>query len=98
MPVIVLSFIAAILVIYFLFDTNRKRLKGLPPGPPTFPIVGSLPFLYGEGLASKLCDKSLEKYGDDFCTIWLGSKLFIIIQNFELTRDLFNFNIRLSIS
>ena len=89
MSVIILFIFALVLFIYIFLDTYGKRLKGLPPGPPTLPIVGSMPFLHGEGLSNKLSNKSLEMYGDDFCSVWMGSRLIIIIQNFKLTRELF---------
>ena len=79
--------IGTLISIYFLIKYQRRRQYRIPSGPPKIPFVGSLPFLHGEGISDKLCHKSLEKYGKDFCAIW-APNLNIIIQDFDLAKDL----------
>ena len=77
-----------ILLLVLLFIRRRKYYYNLPPGPPAVPILGSFPFLRGNGNSDKLTDKSLEKYGKDFVTLWLGSDLTILIQDFNVAKEL----------
>ena len=82
--------LASILGIFFLIKFRRNFKYKLPPGPPALPIVGSLPFLEGGGMVEKMVHPSLEKYGNDFCSIWMGNRLFVVIQDFDLCKDLFS--------
>ena len=84
----ILYIVVAFLAIYFLIAKRRTSKYKLPPGPPALPIVGSLPFLKGKGMVGKLVHPSLEKYGKDFCSVWTGNRLTVVIQDIELTRDL----------
>ena len=84
-----LYLIITIAAFYFLSSYRFKSKYNLPPGPPALPIVGCLPFLEGEGMAGKLVHPSLEKYGKDFCSLWMGNRLLVIIQDIDLCRDLF---------
>ena len=75
-------------LLVLLFIRHRKYYYNLPPGPPALPILGSFPFLRGNGTSDKLTDKSLEKYGKDFVTLWLGNNLTILIQDFNVAKEL----------
>ena len=81
---------ASILGLYLLIKFGRNHKYKLPPGPPAFPMVGSLPFLEGGGMVEKMVHPSLEKYGNDFCSLWMGNRLFVVIQDFDLCKDLFS--------
>ena len=86
--ILTLLLFALLLLVYI-----RNRLtyyNNLPPGPPAVPILGSFPFLKGNGAADKLTHVSLERYGRDFVTLWLGSNLTIMIQDISITKDLFS--------
>jgi len=69
---------------------HKKRCESLPPGPPSLPIVGSLPFLkVKHGLANTLVNKNLYHYDPKFCTVWIGSRPVIMIQDFQLAKEIF---------
>ena len=96
----ILYIVAILLAIYFAAVNWRMRKYKLPPGPPALPILGSLPFLEGKGMVGKLLHPSLEKYGKDFCSIWTGNRLIVVIQDIDLCRDLLSrdeFSSRVSI-
>lgn len=73
-----------------LLIRNRKYYYNLPHGPPALPVLGSFPFLHGNGTADKVTSKALERYGKDFVTLWLGSCLTILIQDFNIAKELFS--------
>ena len=63
----------------------------LPPGPPSLPFIGSIPFVDKKrGWADVLMNESLYKYDPNLCTVWVGSRPFIVIQNFALAKELFS--------
>jgi len=67
---------------YFTKESWRK----LPPGPPAFPLVGSLPFL-GKDIREPL-RKMSAKYGDVF-TIYLGYRRVVILNGYDVIREAF---------
>ena len=86
-----LSYVFTALIALYLYSLYRyKRKYNLPSGPPALPIVGCLPFLKGTGMSGKMVHSSLEKYGKDFCSLWFGNRLNIVIQDLDLCRDLFS--------
>jgi len=53
--------------------------------------MGSFPFLNRQrGNANALLDKSFYESFQDMYTVWLGSKPMVVIQNFDLAKDLFS--------
>ena len=81
--------IAITLLLIISVRNKRKYYHSLPPGPPAIPILGSFPFLKGTGFFDKLSGASCEKYGKDFVTVWIGNRLGILIQDFNICRSLF---------
>ena len=66
-------------------------VREFPPGPPSLPFVGSIPFLKKKkGNADSVLDKSFYKIASDMYTVWLGSTPLIVIQDFNLAKDLFS--------
>ena len=66
-------------------------VKQLPPGPTSLPLVGSIPFLdRNKGNADAVLDKAFYKFSPDMYTVWLGSTPLVVIQDFNLAKDLFS--------
>ena len=76
---------------YLLYRRHKIMREKLPPGPPSIPLIGSLPFVKNRkrGHADAILHKSLYKYDPDLYTMWLGSIPLIVIQNFKLAKELF---------
>ena len=82
-----LTFTILFLIIYRKWQSKYDKL---PPGPPSIPIVGSIPFLnMKNGTADAVLDRSLWKLFPDMYTVWIGYRPLVIIQNFNLAKDLF---------
>ncbi|KAJ1378082.1 Cytochrome P450 [Sesbania bispinosa] len=67
----------------------QKRFKNLPPGPPTFPIIGNLHHLK-QPLHRTLATLS-QKYGD-IMTLWFGSRLVVVVSSPSLVQECFSKN------
>ena len=66
-------------------------VRQLPPGPTSLPLVGSIPFLdRNKGNADAVLDKAFYKFSPDMYTVWLGSTPLVVIQDFNLAKDLFS--------
>ena len=63
---------------------SRSPWKRLPPGPPSFPVIGSLPFLVGDG--RKVFSKMAAKYGDVF-TVYVGSTRMIVLNKYDVIKE-----------
>lgn len=74
-------------LVTYLVITARRRPKGIPPGPPAIPILGSLPFINFKDL-NRECIRLAEVYGDVF-SIYFGPRLVIVLNNFENIREAF---------
>ena len=69
------------------FSHYQKLLK-LPPGPFSLPLIGTIQVLQnGVGAGAALSPK-YHKYGD-FYTICLGPMTLVIINDFQLSKELF---------
>ena len=78
------------LLTFIIYQRKFGKYNNLPPGPPSLPIIGSIPFLNKEkGNADATLDKSFYNLYPDMYTLWLGSKPLIIINDFNLAKDLF---------
>ena len=78
------------LILYCLiYLKHKKTCKLFPPGPPSVPILGSIPFLdKRQGYAAACANENLYHYDPKLCTVWLGLRPIIVIQNFALAKDL----------
>ena len=85
-----LIFIISLLVGYYVY-TFTSRLRGLPPGPMAFPVVGNLPQLVlGQRrtpLMYELFEEYRAQYGDMF-RLSLGSKPMVIVMGKDLVRQI----------
>ena len=85
-----LIFIISLLVGYYVY-TFTTRLRGLPPGPMAFPVVGNLPQLVmGQRrtpLMYELFEEYRAQYGDMF-RLSLGSKPMVIVMGKDLVRQI----------
>ncbi|EIN06320.1 cytochrome P450 [Punctularia strigosozonata HHB-11173 SS5] len=68
-----------------LSQTSRRR-KGLPPGPPTLPLLGNL-HLYSPRLTYLLYTDWAKKYGDVFSLI-LGPVLVVVLSSADAVREI----------
>ncbi|XP_062996476.1 cytochrome P450 2B4-like isoform X1 [Elgaria multicarinata webbii] len=66
-----------LLVLWLLLLQGKSHPGNLPPGPPSWPVLGSLLHLKGPSLLQSLL-KLRERYGDVF-TIYLGSQRAVVL-------------------
>lgn len=83
------TFITSVLffITIFLFEFNRRIKccnKGKPPGPPCFPVVGSLPYLSINGQKS-FRDLAL-KYGP-VIYLKIGSSWTVVLNSFDSVEE-----------
>jgi hypothetical protein len=77
-------------IIVFILAYNyltKESWKRLPPGPPSLPLIGSLPFLGSSDIREPL-RKLANKYGDVF-TIYLGSRRVVVLDGYDVIHDAF---------
>lgn len=79
-----LIFLASIFTLKFLLQ--RRRLKNLPPHPPTLPIIGNL-HLIKPPLHRSFLSLS-QKYGPIF-SLWFGSRYVVVITSPTLVQECF---------
>lgn len=79
----------ALLLVCISLAYCRRKTNPLPPGPPRLPILGSVPFLTtSRGLFDWALDASVTRH--KLATVGFGPKNLFIINDFELTKELFN--------
>ena len=79
------------IMLYHICAEHAKRKKHLPPGPPSLPLVGSIPFMNSKnGIVGSVVHPSLYKYEPYLCTIWMGMAPLVVIQDFALAKQLFS--------
>ena len=69
------------------FSHYQKLLK-LPPGPFSLPLIGTIQVLRNGVGAQAVLSPKYHKYGD-FYTICLGPMTLIVINDFQLSKELF---------
>lgn len=78
-----LVFICTFLIAYVC--TRRRR--GIPPGPPLFPVIGNLPSMAAGDLLCNL-QKLHAKYGD-ILSLYIGKELMIFLNGHKVIHDAF---------
>ena len=87
----ILHLLLCFILVMVYHRNHMKRRKHLPHGPPSLPLLGSIPFMRREnGLAGSIVHPSLHKYDPYLCTVWIGTLPLIIIQDYALARELFS--------
>ena len=89
-----LVIVGCLIVIFCIwYYTNSKVPSHFPPGPPRYPLIGSLPFMMRRG--RNATQKSLmlgilhnvSKYGN-IVGFYLGSKPFVVIADYDMMKEL----------
>ena len=76
---------------YLTYSKHEKICRSLPPGPPSLPIVGSIPFLNAKRGYPDAITKECHEYNDQkLYTVWMGPLSIVVIQDFDLCKDLFS--------
>jgi len=78
-----------IITIKILLKIQSRRLKNLPPGPPTIPIIGNLHHL--KHPLHRTFTTLSQKYGDIF-SLWFGSRLVVVVSSPSLAHECFTKN------
>ena len=79
------------ILLYLIYRRHQKMIRKYPPGPTSLPFVGSIPFLNTKnGNAAAVLDQAFYKISSDMYTVWLGSTPLIVIQDFNLAKDMFS--------
>ncbi|XP_040578821.1 cytochrome P450 18a1 [Lepeophtheirus salmonis] len=89
MPFLLLfSSLLLLFLFLYLFRFYHERW-GLPPGPFSLPLVGSLPFLSSQGSPGILDFALGEKFGSIYTVDVIWSKI-VVLNDFAMAKDLFN--------
>ena len=83
------SLLIIFLILLFLSRKTFRRKRGLPPGPPRIPFLGSLPFLdLSKGFLSWTLDTRVTAHPLAF--VKLGTVEINVINDFKLAKELFD--------
>ncbi|KAL5007451.1 hypothetical protein ScPMuIL_016257 [Solemya velum] len=66
---------------------SRRRLPGIPPGPPLTPILGNLPQILTNN-QQQLYERLRDKFGDIF-SLYIGNQLVVILNGYDLIKTAF---------
>ena len=83
---ILLTVITVLIALWW--HSNTKIPANFPPGPPRYPLLGSIPYMvrntksFSQGLLN-----SVEKYGK-LVGFYMGSKPFVVIADYDILKDL----------
>ncbi|RDX67262.1 Isoflavone 3'-hydroxylase, partial [Mucuna pruriens] len=78
--------LAFILTLKILLQTQSRRLKNLPPGPSTLPIIGNLHHL--KPPIHRTFSALSQTYGD-IISLWFGSRLVVVVSDPSLVQECF---------
>ncbi|NP_001351716.1 isoflavone 3'-hydroxylase-like [Cicer arietinum] len=81
--------ITFIITIKIIIQIQSRKLKNLPPGPPTIPIIGNLHQL--KHPMHHTFTTLSQKYGD-VLSLWFGSRLVVVVSSPSLVQECFNKN------
>ena len=91
MALIYIGLTVIIILSYLIYTKHKKRCQALPPGPPSLPIVGSIPFLKAKrGYPDAITKECQEYHHQKLYTVWMGPLSIVVIQDFALAKDLFS--------
>ena len=79
----VIALIIAILGVYFIWRSLQSR--GMPPGPPSLPLIGSLLSLLGGDVREELC-RLARHYGDVF-TMDMGMNRTVMLASYDAIKE-----------
>ena len=82
-PGTVFALIIATLGVYFIWRSLQSR--GMPPGPPSFPLIGCLLSLLGGDVREEMC-RLARRYGDVF-TIDLGMNRTVMLASYDAIKE-----------
>lgn len=81
-----LTAVAFVAILVYQLLQVGKRLKGLPPGPTTLPIVGNLHQLPEEDVHLKF-KESADQYGEMY-SVMLGNQRMVVLNSPRVVKDL----------
>ncbi|XP_057429813.1 isoflavone 3'-hydroxylase-like [Lotus japonicus] len=84
-----LSLLFILTLTFILLQNQSRRLRNLPPGPPTIPVIGNLHHL--KPPIHRTFTALSHKYGD-IMSLWFGSRLVIVVSSPSLVQECFNKN------
>ena len=70
---------------------HYQKIKRLPPGPFSLPILGTLDFIIpsNKSFVERFFSAKFMNY-KDFCPIYLGNYVIVLINDFKLAKELFS--------
>lgn len=78
-----------LLIVKVLLHLQSRRLRNLPPGPPTVPVIGNLHHL--KHPLHRTFTALSAKYGE-IVSLWFGSRLVVVVSSPSLVQECFNRN------
>ena len=85
------TFLIFLIVFMVSFDYMRRR-RGLPPGPVSIPILGSVGFLWNnfwKGLSPHKAFAKASKEHGAVLSVWIGPKLMVVLNGYETIHKAF---------
>ena len=82
---LIISFVILAWILHY------QRIKRLPPGPFSLPILGTLDFIIpsNKSFVERFFSAKFMNY-KDFCPIYLGNYVIVLINDFKLAKELFS--------
>ena len=91
---VLLALLVCVLTTVLIIKQFAESKKNYPPGPPSFPIFGSMPFLQ-KSLGDKSGDMLtrnifLQREYGNICMFYLGPKPSVLVSDFASIKKVFN--------